>query len=250
MKSIRMVAGLMIGAASAVAIAAPAPQVPPVLASKPVPDNAMRLSALLNPADKTLEVAMKAFETGITSAMKKSPDDAALFDRNPGVLQAITDASRPIVRRHLLEIIPVHQRRYAEFYAQKFSSEEIDQLIAFYSGPTGRKVIAAIYSGVDLNALAGKMDANGNLAAKDVQEAHAAAAKSVPDLLDADDWKAVFMFSATPAHAKLVSVGPEFNQLVAELENEPDPALNAEVDAAVKQAVKNYMAQKGRAHRS
>jgi hypothetical protein len=245
-KSVALLAMVLAGASVSGGAAPVGTSSPPVGEAKAVPDNALRLAALLNPAEKTLEVAMRAFDTGVDAALKKSPDDAAVFDRNPGLLEAVMDAERPLMRKHLLEVIPGHQRRYAEFYARKFTPEEIDQLIAFYSGPTGQKVIAALYAGVDLGKLTDKLDSKGNLAltGKDIQDVHAAAVSRVPDLLDADDWKAVFMFSATPVHSKLVGIGPEFNQLVAELENEPDPAFDARIEAVVQQAVKTYMAKK------
>jgi hypothetical protein len=206
----------------------------------------MRLSTILNPMDKILEVGERGFRTGIDTALKKNPEDAAVYDENPGLLDAIIDAGLPVMRKHLIATVPLRQRAYAAFYADKFSSEEIDQLSAFYSTPTGAKVVAAMYGGLDLGKLAEGMYKDGNLAltGKAVEEAAAATASHLPDKFDADDWKALFIFSAAPVHAKLVRVGPEFSQLAADLENEPDPAFDAEMDSAINGAVKAYLAKK------
>ena len=224
-------------------VAAPAA---PSVATKPIPDNASRLSALLNPADRMVQVGMKAFDAGVDSALKKSPEDAAVYTQNPGLLEAVLDAGRPVMRKHLETAIPTQQRRFAEFYAQKFSAEEIDQLISFYSTPTGAKVVAAIYEGLDLAKLAEGMDREGHLTltSSQVHDANTSAVSHLPDAFNAEDWEAVLVFSVTPVHAKLTRLAPEFNQLVADIGNEPDPALDAEIDKAVEIAVKAYFAQK------
>jgi len=218
----------------------------PAAAQAAIPDNAMRLSMLLNPADKALDIGMRGFRTGIDLALKRNPDDASVYDQNPGLLQAIIDASGPVLRKHLIATIPVAQTRYAAFYAEKFSAQEIDELIAFYSTPTGAKVIDAMYAGIDLAKLSEGVDKEGNLhlTPEAVAEANSELEAKLPDKFDADDWKEIFMFGATPTHAKLMRVIPEFNQLAARLQNEPDPALDAELNETVTATVKTYMANK------
>jgi len=189
---------------------------------------------------------MKAFQAGMEGELRKDPDTAAVYARNPGLLDAIAEAGRPIVRKHFAAVVPMQQRRYAEFYAAKFSTEEIDQLIFFYSSPTGTKVIAAMYAGANLGQLFEKAVArkDGNLTAKDVSELNSSATEQLPEKFDAEDWKAMFVFTSTPAYAKLLKVAPEFNQLVADVQNEPDPAMDTELDKAVEAAVGAYMAKR------
>ena len=255
MKRLSFVLSLASLIVAAPALAAPAAQTGVAIEAatvKPVPDNAMRLSLLLNRTDKTLDDRMKGFETGIAAALKNNPKDAAVYAQNPGLLDAVMAAGRPVMREHLLKKIPASQRVFAEFYADKFSSAEIDQLIAFYSTPTGRKVISAMYAGVDLSKLsqnAGKTE-RPEVSAKDVQSIAESAAANLDDQFDSDDWRELFMFSATPVHAKLVSIAPEFSQLVAKLNNEPNPVLDEDLHAAIKRAVTAYRATHGRAHAS
>lgn len=189
---------------------------------------------------------MKGFQAGIDAELKKNPEEAAVYARNPGLLEAIGDAGRPIVRKHFEASVPVRQERFARFYAEKFSAQELDQLVSFYASPTGAKVIASMYSGVNLPQLLETIDAHkdGSLTAKDVSELNGSATKQLPDQFDADDWKALFIFATTPVHAKLQKLAPEFHQLVADVENEPDPAMDAELDKAVEAAVETYMARR------
>ena len=241
MKAIAAALGLAFAIASSPVVAAPS-----AAATQSIPDNASRLSAILNPMDKMLQVGMKAFDAGVDSALTKNPEDAAVYTQNPGLLETVLDAGRPVMRKHLETTIPTQQRRFAQFYAQKFSADEIDQLISFYSTPTGAKVVAAIYEGLDLAKLAEGMDKKGNLTltSNQVHDANTSAVSHLPDAFNAEDWKAVLVFSVTPVHAKLNRLAPEFNQLVADIGNEPDPALDAEIDKAVETAVKAYFAKK------
>ncbi len=235
-------------AGSAPAVTAPTAQKisTNTLAPAATAENALRLSRLLNPADRLVDVAMRGFEIGINAALKKSPDDAKLFDENPGLLDAIVEAGKPIVRKHVEASVPAHQQKFADFYAQRFSAEEIQQLIGFYSTPTGKKVIAGMYNGADLGnfaeAIAQKPDQP--VTPDAIREfTRSAGAKLLP-AFEPDDWKALFMFAATPAYATLKSIAPEFRQLTADLANDEDPAMDAELDKAVAAAVGKYMAQK------
>jgi hypothetical protein len=238
-----MVASALLGSPG-VATAAPAPaegtQTPAA-----IPENAVRLSRLLNPEDKLLDVAMRGFQVGIDTTLKKNPDDAALFDQNPGLLNAIVEAGKPIVRKHVVAAIPVQQRRYADFYARKFSVAEIDQLIAFYSTPTGMKVVAAMYDGLDLNKMADTLvtkDGDAKITTDTVGTIAQSAAGRVLPGLDGDDWKALVIFMGTPAYGKLKTVLPELRQLSADVGNEADPAMDAELNKAIEVTVGNYFA--------
>lgn len=214
-------------------------------AQSPIPDAALRLSRILNPADKIVELGMRGFDTGVNEELKKKPEDAAVYDRNPGLLDAILASGRPVMRSHLLAGIPAEQQRFAQFYAEKLSPDELDQLIAFYSTPTGAKVIDAMYAGGDFGELVDAMEkGDGAMSAAAVDKMNSSAAAQLPYKFDADDWKTMFAFAATPVHAKLAQIAPEFNQLVADLGNAPDPTLEGDMNTAIEGAVKAYFAKK------
>lgn len=222
--------------------------VPAPATALPVSENALRLSRLVNPTDRMLEAGMKGFDVGIEAELKRSPEGASEYVRNPGLLEAIRDAGRAVMRKHLLAMIPSQQRRFASFYAEKFSPVEIDQLIAFYSSPTGAKALDAIYSGIDLETLSRQRAgaASKAVTAEQLEQFNRTASAQVADRLDAEDWKVLLTFSASPVRQKLMQVAPEFNQLVAEVENEPDPELDREMGAAIKEAVARYKAKGSR----
>lgn len=214
-------------------------------APAPVPDKPLQLARLLNPADRLVDVAMRGFQVGVDTALKQNPKDAAIFNDNPGLIEAIVEAGKPIVRSHIEAAVPAYQGKFAEFYARTFSPAEVEQLIAFYSTPTGTKVITGMYDGADLASFAAEAGkADKPLTADAIRDyTSSAGAKLLPGF-DADDWKALFTFAATPAYAKLRSSTPELRQLTADMANEPDKAMDAELDKAVEATVAKYMAAK------
>ena len=252
---------ILLGAASmlAASLSSSGAAAPPTQGAKPataapaaLSENALRLSRLVNSSDKMLELGMRGFEGGIQAELKRKPEEAAIYARNPGLLDAILAAARPVMRKHLLAVIPQHQQRFAGFYAGNFTPEEIDQLIAFYSSPTGAKVIDAMYAGMDVGKIvaAAGTTPESPLTARQVGEFNNSAAATLPDKFDAEDWKAMFIFAASPVRAKLQRLSPALNQLVADVENEPDPAFDADLDKAIERAVKTYLGTKAalRAH--
>lgn len=187
------------GSATAVNAAAPSAATP-ALAPAPIPDNALRLSRLLNPSGKLIDVAMRGFDVGVHAALQNNPEDAAIYDRNPGLLDAIVAAGKPIVRRHVEAAVPVHQRKFAEFYARKFSPAEIEQLLAFYSTPTGKKVIEGMYAGADLGKIAEAVGTKDDrtLTPEAVGQLTNSTGEKLFPGFDADDWKALFTLPRRP----------------------------------------------------
>ena len=49
---------------------------------------------------------------------------------------------------------------------------------------------------------------------------------------------------SAPVHAKLLKLAPEFNQLVADIGNEPTPELDAALDKVVREVVADYFAKR------
>lgn len=247
-QSLLVAGALLFGAAQANAATPEATQsAAPAMAgdAAPLSSNALRLSELLNPADRLLDIGLRAFDVGVKADLKNNPEDAAFYDENPGFLQVVLDAGRPIIKKHLIMNIPAYQRRFARFYADHFTAAEIDQLISFYSTPTGAKAIAAMYARDNLEKVADAISkGGGTLTAKQVEELYRAEAAKLPNQFDADDWKALFIFGASPVAQKLKKLAPEFSQLVADVQNEPDPAMDADMDAAITAAVNTYMDRK------
>lgn len=116
--------------------------------------------------------------------------------------------------------------------------------MSFYASPTGAKVIRAMYAGVDLGKLAELNGPDGKVSARQVEELKSTSVSGLVDEFDADDWKSIFTFMSAPVHVKLLKLAPEFNQLVADIGNEPTPELDAALDKVVRDVVAAYFAKR------
>jgi hypothetical protein len=193
-----------------------------------------------------LSLARRSFEAGFDNAMNNKPQDASVYSSNPGLREAIIAATWPVVREHFVANLPVKAAKMAGFFAQRLSPDDIDQLVGFYGSPTGTKLIAKMYASLDARKLAQAAHANGTGAARAdaVKDVSDSAAEQALSSLDADDYKQLFTFAATPAFQRLKAALPEFHQLTAQLASEDHSAVNADVKAAAAAAVKKYMANK------
>jgi hypothetical protein len=239
---------LAIGATQAQATA-PATTKTATPAQTRVPANALHLATLLGPADKVIDQGLRLWEAAMRAELTKSADDAATAAANPGLVDAVVDAVRPIVRNQLsTKGLPERQQRYARLFADKLTPSDIDQLIAFYSSATGQKVIAGMYA-VDqadqtIDAMRKHPD---GLTAEDALNVTRSRENEVAGKLDADDWKAMYAFGVSPTGQKMKALVPQLGQLNAEMANETDPAEDAAIDQAYTAAVNAYMARKAAA---
>lgn len=221
--------------------AAPNPSAP-----ASIPANAVELSLMLNPSAKIVEVGLRAFDAAFEAAAESRSEEAAIFEQNPGLKDAVLDAARPVVRKHILADMPALQQRCGRFYAQRFTSAEIDGLIAFYASPTGAKLVEGMYAGADLAKLVERVGepADDPLTADEVGGFTRSTVSRILRAFSDEDRKALKAFAATPLFAKLLQVVPDFRQLMADIANEPAPEMEAELDTVVARAVEAYFARR------
>lgn len=234
---------LMLGLALlAAAPAAHAQPAPPAGTEAPQPANAMQLSRMLNPEDKILGASDHAFKTGFTSALAKDADTAALFDQHPKLLDTIFDAAIPVVRKHIGARVPELQRKCARFYADKFTAAEIDQLIAFYGSPTGAKLVAGMYAGLDMEKMVEAVGPDGTapVTPEAMRGVLTSTAMRVLPAFDKADWTAFLQFSKTPLFAKVRAATPDMIKLMTEIANKPSPEMDAEVEQVIGRVVTDY----------
>lgn len=233
----------------AVAPAANAGAAPPAGAQAPQPANAMRLSLMLNPEDKILEASDHAFKTGFKAALANDRDTAAMFDEHPKLLDAIFDAAVPIVRKHVSADVPGLQQKCARFYADKFTAAEIDQLILFYGSPTGAKLVAGMYAGLDMTKIIEAVGPEGTdpVSHDAMRGMISSTAMRILPAFNADDRKSFLAFMKTPVFLKVRAATPDMIKLMTEIANQPDPELDAEIEQVISRVVADYFAGAERA---
>jgi hypothetical protein len=244
MRLLSLLAGAALGVYGSALQPAPQPA-PAAQQASPTPtavlDTAMRLARLIYPPEKVLAIQLKAYDVAARRSL--DPQQAALFAKYPGLLDAVVAAGRTVTEKHIVALAPDRQRRFADFYAAHFSPAEIDELIEFYSSPVGGKLIDGLYTRTNVDKLIGPRVMQGELNAKEKDDLKRAAAAQAYAQFSADDRRALNAFVASPVHAKLGKLSGEFDKLLASLDQ--DPTLDMELDKAVETTVTKYMTKSG-----
>lgn len=211
--------------------------------------NAMRLAQILSPEDKIAEASDHAFRTGFRAGMANDPDAAAMFEEHPALLEAIFDGASPLVRRHIVASVPDLQQRAAKFYAERFTPSEIEQLIGFYESPTGAKLVAGMYAGIDMSRVVEAVGPDGTdqITGDEVRDMLDSTSARIMPAFNQADWKAIIAFGKTPVFGKIQKVMPEMMKFTAEIANEPSPEFDAELEQLLGRIVADYFAGAERA---
>jgi hypothetical protein len=217
-----------------VALAAFAPgaavaQVAPPLLEKRVASNALQLAHLLGPDAETAALAVRGFEEALSRDFAADPEHAEFESRHPGFTTAIVSAARTAFADHYRAVMPARHRRYARFFETRFTSDEIDTLVQFYSGPTGRKAIAEMFRAADASMKRGA----------GVEETRGDVERASPPF-NARDKATLARMAKTSAFAKLATAMPAYAQLTLAIRTEPDPTLEPMLRKAVMAATEAF----------
>lgn len=233
------ICGLLLMAASSHAIAAP-----PAPGSKDaaVREDALELARLLNPADQLISLAGRSFDEAFDKGMAAEGGGEALEKAFPGMPAELRRAIRETTLADLRADMPAIHRRYAGFFGASFTPEEVAELLAFYRSPTGAKIIQAKFANLDVSKVTDRFaeDPEAKLTAGDVNALNNSAMPGVWKDMSADDVRALMAFALRPVARKLKAAAPQVAQIEAEIANEPDPALDAAIEAASRKVYERF----------
>ncbi len=216
----------------------------PQMQQKPVSAAALALSRLLNPEPDMRAMMERAFDAGFAAGKDADPQAGAAYAEHPGLEETIRKAGQKAMAANVDRIIAKALARFARFYDERLTQNEIQDMIAFYGSPTGRKVVAGMYAGIDMNQLVERLgpDGQSDISGSDVGAINRRAVTRILPSITAADRTALMKFAATPTFARLRSILPDFQRLVASIANEPDPVLNAAIETEVSKAVNAFLA--------
>ncbi len=234
--------GLAVLGAAQAATAQPATDGAPVA---PQPANAMQLARLLNPDDKIVAASDRAFRTGFEAALANDKETSAMLKEHPALLEAIYASAVPVVRKHVSAGMPRLHSRSAAFYAGRFTPAEIDQLIGFYGSPTGVKMVAGLYAGLDMGKIVDAIgpEGKGPLTGDTMKGVIGSAAFGILPTFEAADWKAFTEFTKSPVFVKVREATPDMLKMTADMANEPNPEFDAELEQVIGKTVQDYFAK-------
>ena len=156
--------------------------------------------------------------------------------RRPGITGEFLDVMEPIIVAATIKRLPAYRVKVAEIFDRRMTSAELEATAAFYTSPTGRRVLALAVDGLDYGAILQQQIASGGkaeIAAGDIHTLAEGAAMPAIRKLDPAEMKVLMTFGVSPAGLKVNQMRPEIEQLAARENNVPDPVVDAEITKAV-----------------
>lgn len=201
------------------------------------------LARVLNSEELTRAQIRKMLDETLPKTFADTPQFAAMERDYPGITQAVIAAMGPVILDGTLKRLPSLWDRLVPIYTRTFSAAELRTLLDFYTSPAGMRLLKTMGEGADYSRLMGDMLAHGNTTvttdglAAGVQTGIAQVVRTSSP----EDVKAMVALAATSAGKKLPGVNQQVQAEAAAWGNEEDPKLNAQVQAAVKDAVVKFI---------
>lgn len=229
-------------AAQAPVCAAPAPAAPAHLPAAGqtdprVTERATELARLLNSEEIIIGDAAsdaKAVEL-MNQLVAGNADMVDLEKQYPGIAREMAQAMLPIVNRSARERLPQLWERQAALYAKHFNDDELVTLIAFYSSPTGTKLIRVMMASIKPDNMMAEAAASKDLkiSSTSVMKDIRATAPQLVDAMDAEDQRALAGLMRSGLVPRLKQLGPQTQELALAWYDESAPWEEAEIDKAM-----------------
>ena len=224
------------------------PATPPAIQVRPVDPKAMesarRLARLIIQEQTQVDATLRMLDTSFISTLAANDDVKALEAEYPGLLKRIATDLRPVFVRYTHRMLPDYIERYAAVYAADFSAGELDDLYKLFASPAGQRLIASMMDNLSVDSTLQEVvadpDAETSLSAvsADHKRSAAAALKKVSD----EDKQAFAVLVTKPYFPRMTRIGLKLRKLDQDMINEPDPALDAEIEATIKKSLEAHIA--------
>lgn len=174
--------------------------------------------------------------------MTSQPDLVQLEKAHPGIGVALAQAIIPITNRSMRERLPELQRRQALLYGATFSDAELATLTDFYSSPTGRKLIAAMFASLKPTAMVAEARTSPDFtisSASVLSDIHATQ-KDIMAQMDANDQLELIKLGTSGLAARLKEMGTKTQALTLTWMNETAPWEDAATSKAAGKVMKRF----------
>lgn len=236
--------GLTLATSLALAAPVPAQQSPATsTVSSAISERALKLAAILNSDAIIIGSTSDAEALDLLRQLWGSREGLAEMEtKNPGITLALARELLPIIDRSSRERLPELHRRQAALYAANFTAAELDTLIAFYSSPTGAKLIASMQASIKPKAIIAEASQSEDFkfgaqsALKDIRA-------TIPDIMktmDASDKAALIRFAQSGVAPKMRALSPKTQQLAIDWMNEEAPWEGAEMEKAIERVLARF----------
>ena len=205
---------------------------------------ALALAQTVQSQEIAIEGSMAVIDGQMVDAMMANPDVKKLEAAHPGVLQAMWDGAKPIMRQQLASSLPDLWQRLADVYAAHLTDAQIDATTAFFRTPTGHKFLLQMNKRVDVRPMVADAASTGGKVRQQTFESGAAGAatEAFADMSAAERAE-IARFLATDAGKALGPVAPDVTRTGMEWMNRTDSQGQAAIGAAMKAALERFLKQ-------
>jgi hypothetical protein len=202
---------------------------------------AVALVETLEPDDSTIATAMALLDRQFVPTILQNPDVKQLETQHPGIVAAMWDGARPLMRTYLLRTLPRERQWRATLFATELTRDELDSVAAFLTGPVGKRFVALSMQHLDvsrdiLNGVEGKKTTVGQVS----QSLQSASMKGIGEMTEAER-QAFIAFAESPGGKALARIAPKVSEQTAKWMNVEDPELEREVSKAMAAAVEKFL---------
>jgi hypothetical protein len=206
---------------------------------------ALQLAALFIPKDLFISANISTLDEGIEILAKNSPELKATFTQYPGLQAALVDVTGKQLSTILLDEYPGLLDQVGGLVDARYTREEKDSLLAFYSSSAGIKMIRAEFEGMDtgkmLDAFAGD---DNKITVAEVQAMTPGSAELGKDLTPAERAKASVFFMS-PAGRKVAKTTPDMQALTVDWVNQLMVRVGPQIEAKTVETVMSFIAKSG-----
>jgi hypothetical protein len=210
MGAVLLVSTIMLSHASAGALTVPetARTAPPAKIPVIMDERAMKLAQLLFTRETVQQQVTNSLEISLRQTLQNNPDNMVLEAEYPGLTNVIISSLKPVMLSAYDEKLPQLWDSLGVFFTTEFTQHELDQLLAFYTGPVGVRYMASLRRNarttntLEAGMKAGGLDKTVSDAAK--KDTYVAIAKTNAETTAADRI-AIFRFENSPVGRKLAT---------------------------------------------
>jgi hypothetical protein len=205
---------------------------------------ALALAQTVQSREIAVDSSMIVIDAQMVEAMLADPDVKKLETAHPGVVRAMWEGAKPIMRDELVNSLPGLWQHLADVYASHLSDAQIDATTAFFRTPTGHKFLLQMNKRVDVRPMvADATVGQGKIRQQTYQSgATAAAVGAIGDMNEAERAE-IARFLTTDAGRALGATAPEVTRTGVEWMNRTDSAAQARVGTAMKAAMDRFLRQ-------
>lgn len=197
------------------------------------------LATLYYPEDMIAAVVERQSRSAFEQGVRESPGGERLVTEHPGLIEAGYAATMRVIRPCISVMVPVLQHRAAELLEQRLSVAHMQGVAEFYRSDAGRATMAAIASSMRPPQLRTLPD--GSIAPMTREDLRAALPTDFMRALSPAQVMALQAFAISPHGRAFIAASPSLEQLTVAMVNQMNAGAQAEVEAAVRAAVEDYI---------